>query len=195
MAFAAYHLSKRQEEAERKRRPKTTETCIIFPFGGGGFEADLYNTHHTDGRASPEEINTVLTEVYTIKKFDLFDPELCERNIWRILNFVFALVALIIIVFFWGITSESNKPLYYAVSLCILAFICKKKDQLLTEKALKDVIDKHNDKFASRKLRWHLPNYNPKWVELWKDYKIDQPGEVALNDFAQGQNEPLLQAA
>jgi len=171
--------------------PVSTNETIIFHLSQGEFDSSLYCPHHTDGRASAEEIKLVLDEIYSIRYSST--PQTHERDQWDKrwkISLLFSFVSLM----FSGFLGKDHRNLallFIALfgGLSFFSLFCEKKSRSLTVKLVKDVVAKHNQNFASRGLRWQIPLGN--WIELWKDYKnsnYEELRDIPLFDFAPDQS-------
>ena len=143
-----------------------------------------------------EEMNLVLTEIYRTSK-------------WISSLSVYLFVFLICFVPFWGMLNAfyNRRFSYYdydtwiLVSIAAIFFFLQIVEKSKVQRMQKAVLEKHNQSFASRGLRWHLTDDSARWVELWKDYKTahcDQPSYISPGDLAgeqgmNGQSQPQFQ--
>jgi len=164
--------------------PSTNNFTIVFPSNSSSvtFDSTSYSPFLTDGRAQLEEINQVLREIENTKK-----PFTSKVN-----KIICAFVATLFIAFSCFIpmlvsVMQAGARLRSAIGLIgfimlILTIIgiCLKEIQRINKeerKACQEIVKKVNQDFSGRGLRWHLPLYFPKWVELWKDYIIHARGQ------------------
>jgi hypothetical protein len=156
--------------------PPTTAYTVVFPFDAAGkrFDTGFYSPGITDGRASAEEINHVLAEIENTRR------PIAAKMVSAICCYIFSLFAVVGCYVFGMVSIAGTAPesipflvigFIVAIVAVIWVFIArlKKVNEELRTKC-KVVADRHNQNFASRGLRWHIPVHFPRWVELWKDY-------------------------
>jgi hypothetical protein len=176
--------------------PPTSAYTIVFPSPAfdAKFDSSSYYPTLTDGKASTQEITQVLSDIEsTIKPFN----EKIKRAgyiflLYVILSFLPALY------FFFA---KGDKSVAFIVSIAafcagaivgLVIWICcyiRKVDAKMLPKC-QEAIDRHNQDFAQKGLRWHLPPSFPRWVELWKDYK--RPQGVGIRQSSQNMLIPML---
>jgi len=147
------------------------ELSIVFPFDKTSkkFDSGFYSPTLTGGRVSLEEINQILSEIDAIRK------SIASQAIAALIcHFVSLSICSGLFVF----TGTPGMITFYIIGLVVAVLtivgvlmwrILKLKGELKTK--CKEVVDKHNQTFMLRGLRWHLPVNFPSWVELWKDYQ------------------------
>ncbi len=181
--------------------PPTTEYTVIFPSSAptigveAKFDSSFYAPNLTDGRASKQEIIQVLSDIEsTLKPW----ADKIKRAGYYILAYVF----LSFFAFLYFLLTAGGESLVFIIgpvafilgiilSLVILIFYFKNLDAKMRPKC-QETIDRHNQSFLPRGLRWHLPCPNgfPKWIELWKDYSQPQGfvNQQPINVPQYGQN-------
>jgi len=171
--------------------PPTTQYTIIFPSPNfdSKFDFGFYSPNLTEGRASTQEITQVLSDIEsTIKPFN----EKIKKAGFILLAYVILSFLPSVCLFF----AKGDKSAAFIVSIvafCVGAiaglviWICyiQKVDAKMVPKC-QEKIDRHNQDFVHRGLRWHLPTSFPRWVELWKDYS--QPQGVGIGQSYPNKN-------
>ena len=180
--------------------PQTTEYTVVFPAIDfeSKFDSSFYAPNLTDGRASVQEITQVLSDLEStrkpfVKQIRRAGCLIVSYSVLSFLAFLYFLLTMdagsggmiiaAIIAFFIGIIA----------SLVILILYLKGVDAKMKPKC-QETIDRHNQNFLPRGLRWHLPANFPKWIELWKDYYQPQGVRnqpIGVPQF--GQNYPYQQ--
>jgi len=157
--------------------PPTTDYTIVFPHDAVGkrFDSGFYAPGLTDGRASREEIDQVLTEVENVRR------PLNGKIVSAVCCYIFGLFAAVGGYVFLMVSMASEVPdmiPFFVIGFIgliialIWIFIARVKNVNVEMKTkCKAVVDRHNPNFASRGLRWHVPVHFPRWIELWKDYR------------------------
>ena len=155
--------------------PPTTEYTVIFPSTDfeAKFDSSFYAPNLTDGRASTQEITQVLSDLESTRKPWTLK---IRRAGYIMLLYVF-LSFFTFLYFLLTVGGESGifiiGIIAYLVGIIaavlILILYLKKVDGKMRPKC-QETIDRHNQNFAPRGLRWHLSKDFPRWVELWKDY-------------------------
>jgi len=188
--------------------PSTTAYTIVFPFDANekNFDSSFYSPSLTDGKASQEEVNKILNEVEA-ERADVrnkFTPT--ARNLFILIQL--CLVGVLLVAFLSpeeGVSVTSYVILgllgafFVAIGILVYKFVTYKKEMRVK---CRNVIDKHNESFASKGLRWHIPNMFPKWIELWKDYQIHSFGvdvntsenvgqQIENNNYPEGQSDNM----
>ena len=157
--------------------PPTTTYTIAFLYNDlfRSFNTAFYSPAITEGRASSEEINQVLKEIITVN-----EPFLKKLKAYIC---CFALTTLLssfgIIPFFIFVAPMNvvlipiSVALYFFLVVGSLFIFLKavKRYNKDVRRVSQVVVDKANQEFNHRGLRWVLPKQFPKWVELWKDYQ------------------------
>jgi len=140
---------------------------------------------NNDGKATTEEINGILKEIRTARA-----PFVTKTKIFDICYKVaLILITCICVLFIIWLGSVS----YFYVALAIISYfflliyslVWKGKVVSRYDKESRDtcqtIIDRHNQIFAEKGLRWVLPHLDyPRWVELWKEYCGLGPGQMQL---------------
>jgi len=160
--------------------PPTTSTTVVFPSTADGraFDSGFYSPGLTDGRASFEEINQFLSEINDVraKTQSQTTGDMC----CRVIVFFFFIILYVLGMIFMTQDNPELVPVgvigFIILAVCLVIFQTKKLNRIRTEFQAKcqAIVNQHNQNFASRGLRWHLPVYFPRWVELWKDYSVNQ---------------------
>ena len=177
--------------------PMTTNQVVIFPLDGSkGFYSGRYYSSQTEERASLEEVNNTLREVaFAYKPFD-------EKIFWSVLCFVvnvfLSLAAFILILKFVAplkpvVLFPVSIGLFFIwtmISSLIFAFSISRHTKNGTA-ACQKVIDKYNQEFSKRGLRWVLPKHFPKWIELHNDFRKEQSTPFILQTPDQ---KPILES-
>jgi len=143
---------------------------------GKTFERSFYSPNLTEGRASVEDINSMLSQFEAIVK-----EGRRGNGVMMCLFLVFFFGGFALTVTLMNTVFESNAsssamfliPLGYMLLFAIFAIMLAKRGRnsiLKAKAACQQVIDRNNQ-FNAVGLRWNLPMSFPNWVELWKDYK------------------------
>jgi len=70
---------------------------------------------------------------------------------------------------------------FFALIFYTLLLQCvMKHKQKKARKSIESLIKKHSAEFAAQGLRWNLPLAFPHWIELWKDYKVQNSYPQAM---------------
>jgi len=170
--------------------PKETKTMLVFPWSTSlkKFERKTYEPTQTNGKASKEEVDDFLSIMDQIvnerSQSDMFDAAvnllkwgipfatiLCmiEGSLKPQIN------SLLLLAFFWVISWQ------------IAGFLQKQKKKSKSEKIKQSLIQALKEKsleerykiFGKKKLRWKIPQYFPKWIELHKDYEKPDEHETS----------------
>jgi len=168
-----------------------TATTVTFPFDNleGKFDSSFYKPEYTDGRASEEEINTVLRDLDAVIHPLIVKLNTSGRNV-VISQGIFVVLAILC----WILSQSVHPYLVWVGCLCfIYATIapCTVLKSVLTgiNKELYErsqaVVEKHNQNFSSRGLRWDLSAHFPKRIELRKDYNNQGAVDHVTIDVAQ----------
>ena len=154
--------------------PETSDTIIIFPRNPRKqkFNSDFYNADITQGRASNEEIQKVLADIYLSRKPFATTVKIIAYIILFLI--LLALIGIAVVVFLDG--SFELAILRYVVFFTIIVLVLTLLSQIITRntkkqrKAAEGALENHRPEFASRGLNWIVPQQYPRWVELHKDY-------------------------
>ncbi len=160
--------------------PPTTATTVVFPSTADGraFDSGFYSPGLTNGRASFEEINQFLTEINTLRVAN--GSQTASGICCRALCFFFTLILFALCMVLVISSIPALTPLvvigFFVFLVTLIMTLVKRSERAQTEFKAKCqvIVNQHNQNFASRGLRWHLPVYFPRWVELWKDYSVNQ---------------------
>lgn len=171
--------------------PKETKTTLIFPWSTSDkkFERKKYEPTQTNGKASKEEVDDFLSIMDQIvnekSEADLFDAAV------NLLKWGIPLGAIMCMIegsLSPEISSLVMLAFFSVISWQIAGFLQKKKKKSKSEKIKQSLIKALKEKsleerfksFGKKKLRWKIPQYFPKWIELHKDYeKPDEPETTA----------------
>jgi len=174
--------------------PPTTAYTIVFPQNGftGQFDNNFYSPMLTDGRAHPEEINRVLRELESTVK--PLSTKLKSSVCCYILTIFLSVFAFIPFMIFLTPANVTFLPIgifgfFFLMIGATIMFIKRIKNyNLEIRRVSQGVIDRANQEFSYKGLRWVLPMHYPRWVELWKDYysqgQMAQPIYMAPNTQA-----------
>jgi len=166
--------------------PPTTEYTVVFQFDqiGKRFDTGFYTPGLTGGRASLEEINHVLADIENTRR------PIASKAISAVCCYILSLFACIGVYIFALISISDSAPdmipffiiaFIASMILVIVVFIVRiRKINEETKTKCKAVADRHNQNFASRGLRWHIPVNFPSWIELWKDYQVQNSAGMYL---------------
>ena len=174
--------------------PPTTEFTIVFPsinFDSkldSKFDSSFYSPNLTDGRASVQEIMQVLTNIEsTIKPF----TSQIRRALYYLLFYiVFSFFVLLYFIFTVSgilILATIAYVVGIVASILILALCVSRIEEKMILKC-QEIIQRHNNNFVSRGLRWHLPTRFPRWIELRKDYNKSR-GIAGMYQFGQNSSQ------
>jgi len=179
------HSSARRRHGHRPYRgghrvavPPTTELTVVFPLKSGKFDTSNYFQVQTDDKATPDEVNLVLKEINEARlpaqrKYDI---TLCFFILFIIALFAGFIIAIILII--------PKNPIFVPVIFICEALLVivglfffimtlnslRKKQQTLVQ----EVVERHNQAFATRGLKWKVPFHFPRWMELSNEYKLQQ---------------------
>jgi len=178
-------------ELDNVEVPKSTRTMIVFPWtkSGNKFERKDYDPSQTNGRSSKEDIDDFLTIMDQIvnerAQSDLFDAAVNMLK-WGIpLGMILCLIegalkfqmsSFVLLGFFWVISWQ------------LAGILKKQKSKSKAEKLKQSLVSALKEKsfeerykiFDKKKLRWKIPQYFPKWIELHKDY--EKPDDVEVKN-------------
>ncbi len=178
--------------------PPSSAYTLVFPSPNfdSKFDSSSYTPNLTDGKASTQEINQVLSYIETtIKPFN----EKIKRAGYILLAYVI-LSFLPAAILFFAKGDKSPPFIVSIIAFCAgaiiglvlwIAYINKVDAKMLPK--CKEVVERHNQDFFSRGLRWHLPTSFPRWVELWKDYSQPQGQPINVPQFGQNTYIPPAQ--
>ena len=158
-----------------------TDKVIIFPYNisQGKFETKDYKVSQTNQRASKDDISDVLGEVENAIKSKMHESD-------KIMNYVVVYSFIVLgggtmFSASKGWLKDANKSVKMSIlELALIApaiwygvnFSIEKTNEI---KTMADIIfDRHNTVWSQKGLRWNAPKAFPKWVELSKEYKIQQ---------------------
>ena len=180
MRFSSYNSHHKPYKPREVYLPRTTDLVIIFPLDGSkGSYSGRYYSSQTEERASLEEVNNTLREVaFVYKPFD-------EKRFWSalcfVLNVFLSLIAFILILKF---VAPLKPAVLFPVSIGVFCIWVTISSFIFTNAiskygkngtvACQKVIDKYNQEFSKRGLRWVLPQHFPKWIELHNDFRKQQ---------------------
>lgn len=160
--------------------PPTTKQTIIFPSIDleSKFRYRFYNPKLTNGKASKQEITEVLTDIEKITK--PYSGKIRRASYYYFLAYV--ILSFIALLYFL-ITADDKSGVFNDALLAffaglgasiLLLFLYLRIIEKKMIRKCHETIKKHNEKFVSKGLTWHLPADFPRWIELWKDYAKPQ---------------------
>jgi len=151
--------------------PSSSDSVIVFPWNSSHqkFDRKFYSSDLTQGRASSDDINQVLT------LFELIFPRIPSSSIfltsWT-LRFLFPMIVMILFElnrvfrnsdFAWSLLS-----IYWVVGLIhLFSERYEKREQAKAE--LEEVLKMVQPAYIKRGLRWRVPEELGGWIELMKD--------------------------
>lgn len=183
--------------------PPTTDSALVFAYDKSKkkFERNFYSPVLTEGRSNTEQIESFLSKVEKkiSKKMDKINKLTTVFTIASIFGFV------VLILFGFCIFNDDDSYYGYGddvsgydyddvdgffVALMVylftilfysllLQFVTRRK-QKKARKSVERIIEKHAGEFAAQGLRWNMPLCFPHWIELWKDYKVQNTYPQAL---------------
>ncbi len=164
--------------------PSSTQNCLVFPLNTSNqqFDTSFYNPGYTDGRAGVEEINQVVAEIQVARA-----PFVAKIKSAYCCYIAFIFIGLLAMVCLNGFLIANMGPGGAGIGfICYIIFIfirigtfrssiasISKESKATCQK----VIDKYSGSFSSRGLRFFLPVHFPLWIELHKDYMLQNPGQ------------------
>ncbi len=163
--------------------PPTTAYTVVFPYDATGqrFDTGFYSPGITDGRASADEIHHVLADIDSVRK--PFAAKMTSAICCYIVSLMAVVGCYVLgMVNIAGAAPESIPILVIGFIVAVVAIIwvfiarVRKVNEEMKKKCT-EAAARHNQNFASRGLRWHIPVHFPRWVELWKDY-VNQGGQT-----------------
>jgi len=183
--------------------PPTTDSALVFHYDKSKkkFDRNFYTSYLTEGRSNPEQMDTFFSaiEKKINKKMDKINKLTKIFTVWMIFGFVMFILGGFMIfsddeysdimyddsygdydiadTYFTGFMIYVFMLLFYSV---LLQFIHRRK-QKKTKKSVENYIKKHSGEFAAQGLRWNIPSAFPHWIELWKDYRVQNSYPQALN--------------
>jgi len=182
--------------------PPTTDSALVFHYDKSKkkFDRNFYTSYLTEGRSSPEQMDSFLSNIERKinKKMDKINKINKIFTIWAILGF-FTMILFGFMIF----SDEDNYDtmyddyysdydvadtyfmcfMLYVVALLfyslLLQFVTRRK-QKKAKKSVENYIKKHSGDFAAQGLKWNVPLAFPHWIELWKDYRVQNTYPQAL---------------
>ena len=164
--------------------PKDSLGIDFFPMNpfGKTFSAAFYTPALTNGRAQIVEINDVLRDIEAVQKpFTKIAYKSYFCFIASVFVFAFAFIGVVVNL---GPQNPNIIPLgilglifclTFLIVIFVKTFMKAHKD---STKACKAAVERANQKFGPRGLRWHIPALFPQWVELWKDYYAQEQSQM-----------------
>jgi len=161
--------------------PASSDITLIFPFDTREkrFDRGFYSPVLTDGRLGQQELDAFMIELES-----LVHPSLKAIRSGVCCWYVCFLIC---VVFFSGLVGASiaggGPAVFLALTVYIGFIVCsirmRKNRTLKLLRKLKAEANKlaarHNTQLQGRGLRWHVPAKFFFWIELWKEYKGQQP--------------------
>jgi len=156
---------------QREKVPPTTAQCIVFPEESGLFNYRHYSPAMTGGKATLEEIRHALRQIQYATS--------SSRSWIKCNAFCAFLMVLITVIFMFGMYSQNNKDGVTACTLAVITevFVCVAFQLCLSCKVkaeCQEALKKVNQSFLPKGLRWNMPRYFPKWIELRIGVPINQ---------------------
>jgi len=158
--------------------PPSTPFTLIFARSAAvkGFDTNSYTPELTDGKATKEEIDTFLKEIYAVTK-PYNRMANCAFLIF-ILWIIFSMFGFMIGIVFLSL-NNSNSIVWivivfvvlFLLSVFIFVFTTVHASKKSKQKA-ELVLNKNKERFSERGLRWVIPAHFPRWIELHKDYMM-----------------------
>jgi len=161
--------------------PPSTPERLVFPLKSTNQEYDtsFYNPTFTHNRAGIEEINQIAAEIRNSRK--PFASRLASANCWYIFfifSTLFVMVGLnfLFLDLFDPIVALAGFLLYLIVIVTSSSILRSRLLRITAESkaAAQFILDRHAASFTARGLRWVLPAHFPMWIELHKDYLLNQ---------------------
>jgi len=160
--------------------PPTTHYTIVFPFNNfsKSFDGGFYSPVLTDGRAHPDEVNRVLRDIETTQK--PFASKMLKAFCCYFVTLMLLVFGFIPFMIFFVPRNPTLIPVgiigFMALIITTIVIFIKsvKRTNENSRNACLAVVERANQEFSTRGLRWHLPTHFPRWIELWKDY-VGQP--------------------
>ena len=163
--------------------PLSTENSIIFPFNPSSknFSRGTYSAKLTQGRASVDDMNQVLTLVELV----LSRLESTREVIMNFLLRIF--IPLLLIIYSWEVylfrssVLEILSPIYVIyIAFTGTALIVERATQKRnTEADIQKIIEMIRPAYAKRGLSWHLSDeFFSCWLELRKESQTGEQGQA-----------------
>mgnify|MGYP003578384969 CR=1 FL=1 len=140
----------------------------------------FYSPNLTDGRATFMEINQVLTAVNAIRQAD-------TKRIRRRIGIILAYELICILLYCLHRSKNSEFLLQYVFIYVIFglsgvaafAFFQIKNERVLKQ-TVANLFQTECHFFASKGLRWNIPDSFPRWLELHKNYRFQLNDQYSL---------------
>jgi len=200
----AYTFGKNYPLASRNRggyvvTPPTTDFCLVFPYDrkSNTFDKSFYSPALTHGKVSFQQLDSFIGEAERILKKKI-DP---VKKVWSLFGWFALLGVVFIACLMFTMMSDDLDDDYnsdsmaaniddsdevdslfivlmgYMFGIIFYALICgiySCKKHRKARKAIQTLVDRNSQMFAAQGLRWNVPKYFPRWIELWKDYRGQQ---------------------
>jgi hypothetical protein len=182
--------------------PPTTDSALVFAYDRSKkkFDRKFYSPVLTEGRSNTEQIESFLSKVE--RKINKKMDKINKLNKFFAIASIFGFVVLILFGFcifndedsygddddFSGYAYDDVDGFFVALMVylftilfysLLLQFITRRK-QKKARKSVERIIEKHNGEFTAQGLRWNMPLAFPHWIELWKDYRVQNSYPQAL---------------
>ena len=159
--------------------PPSTDSVIVFPFNRTNkrFNKEFYSSEMTNGRASSDDINQVLTIL------ELISPRFPTKLDLLISCLVRFVPPLVIVILFEQTDVFQSSACVWAVLLIYwivgIFFLLSQRDLKADDARvdLERIIEMVQPEYLKKGLRWQIPEQNYHWIEL-----VNEPGETELLD-------------
>lgn len=157
--------------------PESTDSTIIFRYQNSlqCFDSRSYSPALTDGRMSIYEVQSALQDIQEIQQ--RFTRQF-QRSAWFFLLLeIICIAAFVIVIIDSTVDSNIVIPaliiylvILFASTIIYFIYILRLRERCL--KTTQVTLDGYNQSLTSRGLRWIVPNQFLKWIELKKEYYV-----------------------
>ena len=153
-----------------KRVPPSTPQVLVFPWDHKlkRFNTSSYNPQFTEGRTNAQEIEAFLAEIqvpvdeYVAEFGHLWAPP-CWLVLLHLICYLLLPIGIILICYHVKQINESKVKL----------------DEVRQRAGI--IAKEKGGHFLQKDLMWVLPNYFPRWIELWTTLKTSNNNHMSIN--------------
>ncbi len=157
--------------------PPSTPQVLVFPWDNKlkRFNTFSYNPQLTEGRANAQEIEAFLAEIQVpADEFVKQYSHLWAPPCWRVIPYLICFLSPFgFILLFYTIKQVFNSV--------------EKMDQV--KQRARIIIKEKERHFLQKDLKWVIPNYFPRWIELWTILNTNTNNHMGQNSVHPEQGE------